>query len=191
MPLNHLGHLSYPSSPGTAVRDIDRRLPAYFALGFLLYHVCKAHTLPPYSGCSVLVDTAKNRERYEIKTTPCGLDPFTLRAGDYVSDVDLWPRVDSSNIHEFLVLRTNFITREQMKSRKALKGHNFVTSGWVREPWVKKVAADTVMIVTQVNHSQSDNKPAVDVCTANALGANTCSACQSCKASRFFFKINR
>ncbi|KAH6922358.1 hypothetical protein HPB50_013398 [Hyalomma asiaticum] len=26
--------------------------------------------------------------------------------------------------------------------------HNFVTSGWVREPWVKKVAAYTVIVVT-------------------------------------------
>ncbi|KAH6933856.1 hypothetical protein HPB50_018611 [Hyalomma asiaticum] len=62
-----------------------------------------------------------------------------------------------------------------MKSRKALKGHNFVTSG-LREPWVKKVAAYTVIVVTQVNHSQSVDKPPVEVCTANALGANTCSA---------------
>ncbi|KAH6938266.1 hypothetical protein HPB50_008313 [Hyalomma asiaticum] len=65
---------------------------------------------------------------------------------------------------------TSFITREQLKSRKAPEGHNFVTSGSVREPWVKKVADYTVMVVTQVNHSQSVNKPPVDVCTANALG---------------------
>ncbi|KAH6919381.1 hypothetical protein HPB50_029626 [Hyalomma asiaticum] len=105
--------------------------------------------------------------------------------------MDLWPRVDSSDIHEFLVRRTSFITREQLKSRKALEGHNFVTSGWVREPWVKKVAAYTVIVVTQVNHSQSVNKPPVDVCTANDLGANTRSAGQSCKAWHFLFKINR
>ncbi|KAH6943856.1 hypothetical protein HPB50_000173 [Hyalomma asiaticum] len=74
---------------------------------------------------------------------------------------------------------------------KAPEGHNFVTSGWVQEPWVKKVAAYTVIVVTQVNHSQSVNKPPVDVCTANALGANTCSAGQSCKAWHFLFKINR
>ncbi|KAH6923533.1 hypothetical protein HPB50_002155 [Hyalomma asiaticum] len=73
----------------------------------------------------------------------------TLSAGDCVSDVDLRLRVDSSDIHEFLVRWTSFITRDQMKSRKALKGHNFVTSG-LREPWVKKVAAYTVIVVTQV-----------------------------------------
>ncbi|KAH6946281.1 hypothetical protein HPB50_012666 [Hyalomma asiaticum] len=99
----------------------------------------------------------------------------TLRAGDCVSDVDLWPRVDSTDIHEFLVRRTSFITREQLKLRKALEGHNFVTSGWVREPWVKKAAAYTVIVVTQVNHSQSANKPP-STSTANAVGANTCSA---------------
>ncbi|KAH6936234.1 hypothetical protein HPB50_015026 [Hyalomma asiaticum] len=86
----------------------------------------------------------------------------TLRAGDCVSDVDLWPHVDSSDIHEFLVRRTSFITREQLKSRKAPEGHNFVTSGWVREPSVKTVAAYTVIVVTQVNHSQSSNKSPVE-----------------------------
>ncbi|KAH6935728.1 hypothetical protein HPB50_008669 [Hyalomma asiaticum] len=78
-------------------------------------------------------------------------------------DVDLRPRIDSSDIHDFLVLRTSFITREPLKSKKALEGHNFVTSGWVPEPWVKKVAANTVIAVTQANHSQSINKPPVDV----------------------------
>ncbi|KAH6933487.1 hypothetical protein HPB50_015560 [Hyalomma asiaticum] len=74
----------------------------------------------------------KDHERYEENTRICVRDPFTLRAGDCVSEVDLWPRVDSSDIHEFLVLRTSLITREQLKSRKALEGHNFVTNGWVR-----------------------------------------------------------
>ncbi|KAH6921330.1 hypothetical protein HPB50_027673 [Hyalomma asiaticum] len=43
-----------------------------------------------------------------------------------------------------------------MKSRKALEGHNFVTSGWVREPWVKKVAAYTVIVVTQVTPVEAE-----------------------------------
>ncbi|KAH7944022.1 hypothetical protein HPB52_014347 [Rhipicephalus sanguineus] len=72
----------------------------------------------------------KDRERYEEKTRLCGPDPFTLRADDSVSGVELWPRVDISDIHEFLVLRTSFITGEQLKSRKALEGHNIATSRW-------------------------------------------------------------
>ncbi|KAH7938732.1 hypothetical protein HPB52_000151 [Rhipicephalus sanguineus] len=84
----------------------------------------------------------KDRERYEEKTRLCGLDLFTLPADDRVSDVDLWPRVDISDIQECLVLRTSFITGEKLKSRKALEGHNFVTSGW--EPWAKKVTSETV-----------------------------------------------
>ncbi|KAH7984256.1 hypothetical protein HPB52_018658 [Rhipicephalus sanguineus] len=66
----------------------------------------------------------KDRERYEEKTRLCGLNPFALRADDCVSDMDLSPHVDISDIHEFLVLRTSFITWEQLKSRKALEGHN-------------------------------------------------------------------
>ncbi|KAH6937183.1 hypothetical protein HPB50_025829 [Hyalomma asiaticum] len=95
----------------------------------------------------------------------------TLRAGDCVSDVDLWPRVDSTDIHEFLVRRTSFITREQLKSRKALEGHNFVTSGWVREPWVKKAAAYTVIVVTQVMQLTKSNIP----CRHGHIKAAACS----------------
>lgn len=101
--------------------------------------------------------------RYEDKTKQCGVDPFTLRADDCTVDLNLWPPVDVADIHEFLVLRTSFITRQQLKTRKALEGHNILTSGWVRQPCVKTVTADTVILKTQVNHSQSLNKPPVDV----------------------------
>ncbi|XP_037508471.2 uncharacterized protein LOC119384903 [Rhipicephalus sanguineus] len=105
----------------------------------------------------------KDRERYNEKIQLCGVDPFKMQAADCIADVNLWPRVDASDICEFLVLRTSFVTRQQLKARKALDGHNFVTSGWVREPRVKQVAADSVIVMTQVTHSQALNKPPVEV----------------------------
>ncbi|KAH8040043.1 hypothetical protein HPB51_009299 [Rhipicephalus microplus] len=83
----------------------------------------------------------KDLERYEFRRDEnlLRVDPFTLRVGDCVSDVDLWPRVDSSDIHEFLVPRTSLKTREQTKSRKALEGHHVLKSGWLWEPWVIKI----------------------------------------------------
>ncbi|KAH7950643.1 hypothetical protein HPB51_028321 [Rhipicephalus microplus] len=50
-------------------------------------------------------------------------DSFTLPAGDCANDVYLWLHVDSSDIHEFFV-PSSLKTREQMKPKKALKGHN-------------------------------------------------------------------
>ncbi|XP_077527601.1 uncharacterized protein LOC144138970 [Haemaphysalis longicornis] len=104
----------------------------------------------------------KDQARYSEKVVLCGVDPFELSESDCVRDVNLWPRVDAADISEFLVLRTSFITRQQLKARKALEGHNFVTSGWVREPWVKEVSSHSVVLKTKVNHSQSLNKPPVD-----------------------------
>ncbi|KAH7957023.1 hypothetical protein HPB52_014373 [Rhipicephalus sanguineus] len=59
--------------------------------------------------------------------------PIHAPSDDCVSDVDLWPRVDISDIHEFLVLRTSFITGEQLNSRKALEGHSYEWLGAVGE----------------------------------------------------------
>lgn len=95
----------------------------------------------------------KDQARYSEKVVLCGVDPFELSESDCVRDVNLWPRVDAADISEFLVLRTSFITRQQLKARKALEGHNFVTSGWVREPWVKEVSSHSVVLKTKVRYS--------------------------------------
>lgn len=84
----------------------------------------------------------------------CGVNPIVLGGADCATSVELWPlwpRVDYVDIVDFLVLRTRFVTLKQLKHRKALEGHNFGTSGWVRQPWPKQVLADTVIIVTTAN----------------------------------------
>ncbi|XP_077511945.1 uncharacterized protein LOC144122819 [Amblyomma americanum] len=70
----------------------------------------------------------------------------------------------------------------QLKDRKALEGHNFLTSGWVREPCMKTVVADTVILKTQVNHSQSLNKPPVDVWVLAESDGHIVSAHCTCMA---------
>ncbi|KAH9379543.1 hypothetical protein HPB48_004256 [Haemaphysalis longicornis] len=42
-----------------------------------------------------------------------------------------------------------------------MDGHNYVTSGWVQEPLLKQASADTVIVITQVNHSPSLSAPPV------------------------------
>ncbi|KAH9361471.1 hypothetical protein HPB48_004586 [Haemaphysalis longicornis] len=89
-----------------------------------------------------------DRQRYEDKTELCGVDPFDPGVR-YVANVDLWPRVDKCDIMDFLVLRTSFVSRKQPKAYKSMDGHNYVTSGWVQEPLLKQVSADTVIVITQ------------------------------------------
>lgn len=91
-----------------------------------------------------------DRKRYEDKTELCGADPFDPGVR-YVANVDLWPRVDKCDIMDFLVLRTSFVSRKQLKAYKSMDGHNYVTSGWVQEPLLKQVSADTVIVITQVS----------------------------------------
>ncbi|KAH7967969.1 hypothetical protein HPB52_004506 [Rhipicephalus sanguineus] len=77
----------------------------------------------------------KDRERYEEKTRLCAIHTLCGRPCKRCGLVAARRQTSS-------------ITAEQLKSRKALEGHNFVTSGW--EPWANKFAADTVIIVAQV-----------------------------------------
>lgn len=58
----------------------------------------------------------KDQARYSEKVALCGVDPFELRESDWVRDVNLWPRIDAADISEFLVLRTSFLTRQQLKA---------------------------------------------------------------------------
>lgn len=105
-------------------------------------------SLPPQDYATSL--KGSDKQRYCEKIKLCGADPFVLRAGDCTTDLSWWPCVDEADINEFLVLRTRFLTRKQLKAKKGLESHNFVTSGWVREPWLKEVSTDTAIAITQV-----------------------------------------
>lgn len=58
----------------------------------------------------------KDQARYCEKVALCGVDPFVLRESGCLRDTNLWPRVDAADISEFLVLRTSFITCQQLKA---------------------------------------------------------------------------
>ncbi|KAH9379204.1 hypothetical protein HPB48_016313 [Haemaphysalis longicornis] len=94
----------------------------------------------------------------------------------------LWPRVDYVDIVDFLVLRTSFVTSKQLKCRKAQEGHNFLTSGCVREPWLKQVSVETVIIISKVNHSQNLSVPPVQMWTLVKSDGRVTAAHCSCMA---------
>ncbi|KAH6932189.1 hypothetical protein HPB50_003643 [Hyalomma asiaticum] len=97
-----------------------------------------------------------NTGRLRSNAVPRRLSGVKKRRDSADSTHSRFVQATVSDIHEFLVLRTTFITREQLKSRKALERHNCATIGWVREPSMKKVAADTVIVVTQHTYCWQD-----------------------------------
>uniref|UniRef100_A0A224Z122 Protein containing YqaJ domain n=1 Tax=Rhipicephalus zambeziensis TaxID=60191 RepID=A0A224Z122_9ACAR len=94
------------------------------------------------------LDEAAKR-RYLDKLELCGgVDPLLLGTDELCFDVDLVPRVEISDIKDYLVHATSYITHEQMKAKKSLEAH--LTSGFVQEPLFKKV-----IVRGKVNHSQA------------------------------------
>lgn len=104
-------------------------------------------------------------------------------AGDCASNMDPRPSADSSDTQEPLAPRTSPITREPLKSRKALEGHNTTTSGWVQEPssaMRKHCLDEKVNTVAEVNFVMRPCEPTclaqeqdTDGALVNALGVLT------------------
>ncbi|KAH9380660.1 hypothetical protein HPB48_015870 [Haemaphysalis longicornis] len=81
------------------------------------------------------------KRRYLEKVAQCGgVDPYDYGAGDAALDMTLLPRVEFTDIKDYLVHATSFTTREALKAYKSMEGHNYLTSGWVQEPCVKVLA---------------------------------------------------
>ncbi|KAG0443227.1 hypothetical protein HPB47_015152 [Ixodes persulcatus] len=78
-----------------------------------------------------------------------GLDPFTLKATDLKKDWKLWPQLDAGDIIDYLVRKTSYLTRKEMKAYKSLEAHNYLTSGWVKEPSLKTMGTDAVVVVSE------------------------------------------
>ena len=59
-------------------------------------------------------------------------------ADSFLSDIGLladgYPSVETIDTVSYLVLRTSFVTAEQLKARKGLEAYNQFVSGWVKDP---------------------------------------------------------
>ncbi|XP_037564416.2 uncharacterized protein LOC119443882 [Dermacentor silvarum] len=69
-------------------------------------------------------------------------------------DLALVSKVELSDIKDYLVHATSFITHEQLKARKYLESHNYLTSGFVQEPQLRR-HGEHIIVRTKVNHSQA------------------------------------
>lgn len=96
------------------------------------------------------------KRRYLEKVAQCGgVDPYDYGAGDAALDMTLLPRVEFTDIKDYLVHATSFATREALKAYKSMEGHNYLTSGWVQEPCVKVLADGRRVVLGKVRHSQA------------------------------------
>ncbi|KAH7941415.1 hypothetical protein HPB49_013554 [Dermacentor silvarum] len=77
--------------------------------------------------------------RYVEKVELCGgVDPLMLTGKEASFDLALLPKVELSDIKDYLVQATRSITHEQLKARKSLESHNYFTSGFVQEPQLRR-----------------------------------------------------
>lgn len=92
------------------------------------------------------------RSRYIAKVRLCdGADPLDFQENEVRRDISLFPRVDFTDIKDYLVHATSFATREELKAYKAMESHNYLTSGWVQEPYVKLLTDSRVILVGKVS----------------------------------------
>ncbi|XP_049519692.1 uncharacterized protein LOC125944013 [Dermacentor silvarum] len=88
------------------------------------------------------------KRRYEEKVHLCsGVDPYDYDGDEAVCDVNLLPRVEFTDIKDYLVHGTSFVTREDLKAYKSMEAHNYVTSGWVQQPRVRDLGDGRCVVV--------------------------------------------
>lgn len=91
------------------------------------------------------------KARYVVKVRRCdGVDPLDLTQDELVLNANLFPRVQFTDIKDYLVHSTSFLTRDQLKAYKSLEAHNYLTSGWVQEPLVKVLPDGNIVVVGKV-----------------------------------------
>ncbi|CAN8002810.1 unnamed protein product [Ixodes hexagonus] len=102
------------------------------------------------------------KERYLFKVRRCdGVDPLVWKEHEMVQDASAFPKVQFTNIKDYLVHATSFLSRDQLKAYKSLEAHNYLTSGWVQEPFVK-VLSEGVLVVGKVRpHNPSSIRDAL------------------------------
>ena len=88
-----------------------------------------------------LPDEAKKRYKEKLSIIG-GVDPFLRDVGLLA---ERFPSVESVDIVSYLVLRTSFVTAEQLKARKGLEAYNQFVSGWVKDVKNWKAAGKCVV----------------------------------------------
>ena len=91
------------------------------------------------------------KTRYLKKISCIGLDPFSIFGKNY--DPECLPPIESIDLVSYLVLETNYFTKEQFKAFKGLQAYNQMVSGFIQSV-EGHIIASKYVILGKVRHSQ-------------------------------------
>ncbi|RMX50027.1 hypothetical protein pdam_00002869 [Pocillopora damicornis] len=97
------------------------------------------------------------------KITVCGFNPYALRKSDFSENIELLPNIQYPDIVKYLVVKTSWATKTQMKAYKSMEAYHFFMFGWVNtlcmvfSCWGSAVEAD-VRISDSTTCTQEKNK---------------------------------
>ena len=93
-----------------------------------------------------LVLSAKARYLSKIETIK--EDPYLLKKSDLDVNLNNLPNVDYTDIVNYLVYSTSYLTAKEMKAKKSLHAYNNFLSGWVLEAAIKHYEKKCLLIGT-------------------------------------------
>ena len=76
------------------------------------------------------------KSRYHKKITVCGFNPYASRKSDFPENIELLPNVQYPEIVKYLVVKTSWATKTQMKAYKSMEAYHFFMFGWVNTLYV-------------------------------------------------------
>ena len=88
------------------------------------------------------------RTRYLLKVDAMKEDPYLLKKSvldEYLTDL---PSIDYTDIVDYLVYSTSYLTAKEIKARKSLQAYNNLLSGWVLETAIKRYEENCLVIGT-------------------------------------------
>ena len=93
------------------------------------------HTFPLSQYAQSLELSAKTR--YLLKIDAMMEDPYLLKKSDLDEYLNDLPSIDYTDIIDYLVCSTSYLTAKEIKARKSLQAYNNFLSGWVLETAIK------------------------------------------------------
>lgn len=98
------------------------------------------------------------KQRYAEKIVLCeAIDPYTISMDETMVFEDL-PKVTLLDIWNYFTSTKSNYTQDKLMANKALSGHNFFESGWVRKIVTKRLPNNKTVVVGLVEHSQRINE---------------------------------
>ena len=88
------------------------------------------------------------RARYLLKIDAMKEEPYLLKKSDLDDCLNGLPSVDYTDIVDYLVYSTSYLTAKEIKAKKSLQAYNNFLSGWVLETAIKSYEENCLVMGT-------------------------------------------